>query len=255
MMDPQLGRFIQLDPIGTEGIEPNLYRTESDSPINRLDPSGLKDMPPLSSDYPIRVKFEGDFSEDELRLTRQAMLDAAERIRRALYVIKNHWKEVQERFRYREVRRQIMVDGKMVEIIGHDETTFWKFLNSNDAYYIQYFEKILEGLKSSKGRYIRCLKTNETHSDGNPMYTDEWRALWIDWSQRTIVLRIHFWDLSATEGYSKAYWTAHEFARFFLQMDNNHEGLVWDVNGVQSFDEVLDKLEDLYVKIQNRKNK
>jgi hypothetical protein len=41
MLSPTLGRWTQEDPIGFDGGDVNLYRTESDSPEDDLDPSGL----------------------------------------------------------------------------------------------------------------------------------------------------------------------------------------------------------------------
>lgn len=38
---PNLGRWLQEDPIGLEGDDTNLYRAEGDNPVNAADPSGL----------------------------------------------------------------------------------------------------------------------------------------------------------------------------------------------------------------------
>jgi len=42
--DPEIGRFIVEDPIGFSGGDANLYRYVHNSPINRIDPSGTRDM-------------------------------------------------------------------------------------------------------------------------------------------------------------------------------------------------------------------
>src|SRR5262249_35741308 len=38
-----MGRWMQLDPMQYAAGDPNLYRTEGNSPIGRLDPTGLQD--------------------------------------------------------------------------------------------------------------------------------------------------------------------------------------------------------------------
>ncbi len=42
MFDPNLGRWMQNDPIGFDGGDVNLYGYEGENPINLLDPSGLQ---------------------------------------------------------------------------------------------------------------------------------------------------------------------------------------------------------------------
>jgi RHS repeat-associated protein len=42
-MSPELGRFLQADPIGFQGDASNLYRYCGDDPVNRSDPTGLLD--------------------------------------------------------------------------------------------------------------------------------------------------------------------------------------------------------------------
>lgn len=41
MLDPTIGRFTTLDPIGFDAGDPNLYRYVENNPTNRVDPSGL----------------------------------------------------------------------------------------------------------------------------------------------------------------------------------------------------------------------
>jgi hypothetical protein len=42
---PNLGRWLQQDPIGYAGGTADLYQMEGDNPINRIDPSGLQPTP------------------------------------------------------------------------------------------------------------------------------------------------------------------------------------------------------------------
>ena len=42
-MSPELGRFLQTDPIGFKGDASNLYRYFADDPVNRTDPDGTID--------------------------------------------------------------------------------------------------------------------------------------------------------------------------------------------------------------------
>ncbi len=42
--DPQLGRFLQQDPIGLAGGDTNLYRYAGNAPVDRADPAGLFDI-------------------------------------------------------------------------------------------------------------------------------------------------------------------------------------------------------------------
>jgi hypothetical protein len=44
MFDPNLGRWMQEDPIGFDAGDVNLYRAESNSPTTSLDPTGLDDV-------------------------------------------------------------------------------------------------------------------------------------------------------------------------------------------------------------------
>ncbi|MBX9627173.1 MAG: RHS repeat-associated core domain-containing protein, partial [Gemmataceae bacterium] len=48
MYDPNVGRWLQPDPIGFAGGDPNLYRYVGNSPTNFVDPSGLSGEPPLA---------------------------------------------------------------------------------------------------------------------------------------------------------------------------------------------------------------
>ncbi len=43
-MSPTLGRWLEEDPIGFAGGDPNLYRAVGNNPQNRLDPSGLSEI-------------------------------------------------------------------------------------------------------------------------------------------------------------------------------------------------------------------
>jgi hypothetical protein len=45
MYSPTLGRWNQPDPIGFSGGDQNLFRTEDNNPVNKLDPSGLQPVP------------------------------------------------------------------------------------------------------------------------------------------------------------------------------------------------------------------
>ncbi len=42
MYDPTVGRFLDEDPIGIDGGDPNFYRYCGNSPTNRTDPTGLE---------------------------------------------------------------------------------------------------------------------------------------------------------------------------------------------------------------------
>jgi len=44
--DSKIGRFMSEDPIGFESGDVNLFRYVGNSPINRIDPSGLVTIPP-----------------------------------------------------------------------------------------------------------------------------------------------------------------------------------------------------------------
>jgi hypothetical protein len=46
MYDPTVGRFLQEDPIGIEGGDPNFYRYCGNSPLTHTDPSGLGPVGP-----------------------------------------------------------------------------------------------------------------------------------------------------------------------------------------------------------------
>lgn len=41
---PNLGRWLEVDPIGFDGGDVNLYRAEGNDPTNAVDPSGLQEM-------------------------------------------------------------------------------------------------------------------------------------------------------------------------------------------------------------------
>ena len=42
---PELGRFLQMDPTGFDAGDMNLFRYCGDDPVDRSDPMGLEDMP------------------------------------------------------------------------------------------------------------------------------------------------------------------------------------------------------------------
>jgi RHS repeat-associated protein len=43
--DPRLGRFLNVDPIGFDGGDTNLYAYVGNNPVNRTDPKGLRYIP------------------------------------------------------------------------------------------------------------------------------------------------------------------------------------------------------------------
>jgi hypothetical protein len=106
---------------------------------------------------------------------------------------------------------------------------------------------------------IPVLNTSETHKeDRNPMYTrTPLGKLGLDWGKE-IRLRTDFWGKPISgRTFSQAYWTAHEYARFFLDMGEEYTMLrtpqpgatpanVIYVPGVQTWDRFLDWLEDVW---------
>jgi len=46
------------DPIGFDGGDVNLYGYVLNDPVNKFDPSGLQDVPPMPGDPPVNGGFE-----------------------------------------------------------------------------------------------------------------------------------------------------------------------------------------------------
>jgi len=58
-----------------------------------------------------------------------------------------------------------------------------------------------------------------------------------------INIRVHFWDLNWNPA-MQAYWTRHEFARYFLNLDDDTD--YKNGQGVQSWDMYIDWLKGKY---------
>ena len=56
--DPSTGRWMSKDPIGFGAGDTNLYGYVLNDPINKFDPSGLQDVPPMPGDPPVNGSFE-----------------------------------------------------------------------------------------------------------------------------------------------------------------------------------------------------
>jgi hypothetical protein len=242
-------------PFGFRAGDVNLYRFVENDPVDMVDPTGLEppifpighgpiELPwqtpsnarPLGGIFkcPIDFSDSGFKSQKEIDEARKALYQAAERIHRAQHVLNNQWVNIKKKYEYFEVSGP---DGKSRLIKS-------KKLEQIDKYrdvYIERLNIVYKGLLSGDPRYIRVARTEEKHPDRNPMYTAEYRAFWIDWFQRTIALRIHFWNLNEKD---RAFWLAHEYARFFLQLDDDTD--YDDGQGVQQWDDILTWLEDRF---------
>jgi RHS repeat-associated protein len=70
-MSPELGRFLQPDPIGFKGDSSNLYRYCGDDPINRSDPTGLIDPSASIWNHLVWMQGGSDLSFGQFDLLRQ----------------------------------------------------------------------------------------------------------------------------------------------------------------------------------------
>jgi hypothetical protein len=137
------------------------------------------------------------------------------------------------------------------------ESKTWRKIEDHKDLYLARMRTVYAALTSA-ATTIDIYATQETHEQGNSMYTKSWWyptvsfsmphliTLGIGQSARYIGLRTTYWSLPTTGvGYTKSYWTIHEFARYFLFLDDDVD-YSDPALGVQSWDDTIEWLADKY---------
>ena len=250
-----LGRWTSRDPIEYQGQDINLYRFVRNIPANYSDPTGLdgplrglippgtplpwakpENTRPIGGIYncPVDTNQAGFTSHAQVDEVRRNMHQAADRIFMAHHALLCQWERIR--------RNHAVEETRMGDRVVRIPSTTFALIDANRQLYLRRMETVLRGLRDGHPRWIRVTVTNETHEERNPLYTQEWRALWIDWTQRTINIRTSYWENGDAD---RAFWMAHEYARFFLRLDNDSD--YEDGHGVQEWDLILSYLNDHFV--------
>jgi hypothetical protein len=256
MYDPTTGRWTTEDPIGFSAEDMNLYRYVRNDPSNRIDPSGFEEETAISDEFPAKIVWceSGTSSmawtdEDKATVLKAARM-AAERIKKARKLM-DDWDNVKEEYRYVD-----LAGGKRFEQL------IWKDINADREWLTNNLHEVEDKLTNAETR-VPFYKTNETHEEGNPLYTWSFPLIFTEVGQR-IKLRTTYWEIGDE---MQAYWTVHEFARFFLSMENDRREVIRTRNsdlppcrirglpppiervvrhpGVQSWDRYIEWLKDL----------
>src|SRR5207248_10499014 len=79
---PTLGRFLQNDPLGFGGGDPNLYRAEGNDPAGSVDPAGLYEWPWSKN---ARWRWEGSLIGDVVDAPLEGLRKAGDVVRAAQF--------------------------------------------------------------------------------------------------------------------------------------------------------------------------
>ena len=253
MYDPTVGRWLSEDPEGFAAGDANLYRYAGNKPTTEADPSGLQaGMPgphlvggfpelrqttfPISGAYPARIAmFSNNATPAERETIRLAFYNAAEQIRRALFMVDDNWAETTRLYRFSTVPGP---DGPI-----QLESRTWRNINQNRQLLISRLRQVYDALRSPSTEIRFGNRPSEIHPDRNSMYTQSIN-LGICEIGGQIRARSHYWQLAATGTNSQAYWTIHELARLFLRLNN--DAAYSNGQGVQRWDRDIEWLADRY---------
>lgn len=204
---PNLGRWLQEDPIGFEAGDANLYRYVGNNPPNARDPMGLQtivDIPwplpwylkpevpvpgavAIGSPFKAWIKFYGG-SPEQREMLRQRTLEAGLRMRKALYALENCFCEIEKRYK----------NTIPISIL---------FKDNNRDFYISRLQKVMRTLNNAGAVIEMEIEATEQKGfgrDGQIAYVWPWG------------FRIHFqpifWDKPEEDQIDTVY---HELGRVF----------------------------------------
>ncbi len=247
MYDPTVGRWLSQDPEGFAAGDSNLYRYCDNGPTEHRDPSGLdysgrggaSDLTaiPIGGPYRASILIDNDYptTPAQREAIRAAFFNAAERIRRALYMLDDNWAETTHLYRFSTIQGP----NGPVQI----ESQTWQNINQNRQLLIDRLRRVYNTLLSESGRISFSNRQGESHPELNPMYTSSWN-LFICEIGGEIRCRSHYWNLPATGGNSQEYYTIHELGRLMLRL--NDDSSYANGQGVQRWDGDIQWLADNY---------
>jgi RHS repeat-associated protein len=203
--NPSTGTWQTQDPLGFAAGQSNLYTYSGNDPANFTDPSGLEKTT-IGGKYEAKIEWVGKWDSEDKKTVRAAALRAAKRIEHALAMM-NDWESVTKKHRF------IKLGNKMIE------SPRWKEINANKRWLKAKLRSVYRQLTSEDTVIPFENRKDLTHPERNSMYT---RSIWVIFTEvnRVIVTRSHYWGLPSSD---QAFWTGHEFARFFELMEDDRD--------------------------------
>jgi hypothetical protein len=257
---PALGRFIRPDPFGFAAGDMNLYRFVGDNPLNAIDPSGMDELhyygssaaiahgvaansqPRYNPNQPTStVQIGGPYlatlelyefrQANDKRKATVAAYEAALQINKAYWALSNDWAEITQKFKFMAVP-----DAEKNNLIRER----YRVISEHRQLYLERLAIVFTQL-TSPATVIPVYDTNLTDPEKNPANTTYWR--W-DKAHPWINLRVHFWDPKVVDADRRTWTFVHEYARFFLYLDDNKD--YPNKQGVENWDDTVEWLAKRY---------
>jgi hypothetical protein len=248
-------RFLQNDPIGFKGGDPNLYRHEGDDPRNSLDPSGLEKVK-ISNDFPAQLDFADCFTDEQKKEILASFRDAAEKINNAYIALKDQWDDITAILTTRKPEGAtkpmppawfVFLSGQ--EMVGGSPGTggaSWTRRNNRD-FALSRFNRVLGELKNKDTVIPIACGTGNVES-GRNAYVVFWHLGFTKIPANTINVTDRFYGRGKG---AQCNDIAHELGRRALWLYDENTGAMWD--DVYEWDHLVDSLSRLHDQINAAK--